>query len=405
MDLKSGYPYWAIKNGLMTAFPALRGDVHCDVAIVGGGITAALIARELAMHGHDVCVLEQRDIAWGSTAASTALLQYEIDVHFLDLAKRHGDENAALAYRACAAAIEQLRDVAREVRDVGFAQSDSLYYASRRRHVRVLQAEGAARRRIGLDSRWLDGDEVRARYGMDVPGALLTSQAARVDPYRMASRLFQRLERDGASIFDRSVVHDIDASPRRVVLHTETGARVTAKYAVLAAGYATQRWLDKPVARNRSSYAFISDPLEDGELDALADTIMWETARPYLYLRTTEDKRVLVGGEDDATDVPKRRDRRVESKAKRLQKRASELLPYLPAITPAFSWAGTFAETDDGLPYFGPHPKYGPRVLFAMAYGGNGITYSMLGGALLRARIERRAHPLATLFGFGRRPS
>ena len=108
MDLKSGYPYWAIKNGLMTAFPALRGDVHCDVAIVGGGITAALIARELAMHGHDVCVLEQRDIAWGSTAASTALLQYEIDVHFLDLAKRHGDENAALAYRACAAAIASL---------------------------------------------------------------------------------------------------------------------------------------------------------------------------------------------------------------------------------------------------------------------------------------------------------
>ena len=127
----------------------------------------------------------------------------------------------------------------------------------------------------------------------------------------MASRLFQRLERDGASIFDRSVVHDIDASSRRVVLHTEAGARVTAKHAILAAGYATQRWLDKPVARNRSSYAFVSDPLEDGELDALADTIMWETARPYLYLRTTEDKRVLVGGEDDATDVPKRRDRRV----------------------------------------------------------------------------------------------
>jgi len=38
----------------------------------------------------------------------------------------------------------------------------------------------------------------------------------------------------------------------------------------------------------------------------------------------------------------------------------------------------------------------------AMAYGGNGITYSVIGAELLRAGIERRAHPLARLFGFGR---
>lgn len=67
-----------------------------------------------------------------------------------------------------------------------------------------------------------------------------------------------------------------------------------------------------------------------------------------------------------------------------------------------FSWAGTFAETADGLPFFGPHDQWGPRVHFAMAYGGNGITYSMIGAQLLRAGIERRAHPLAGLFGFGR---
>ena len=71
-------------------------------------------------------------------------------------------------------------------------------------------------------------------------------------------------------------------------------------------------------------------------------------------------------------------------------------------MVPAFAWGGTFAETKDGLPWFGPHPQHGPRVLFAMAYGGNGITYSMLGAGLLRATIERRAHPLKALFGFER---
>jgi glycine/D-amino acid oxidase-like deaminating enzyme len=72
------------------------------------------------------------------------------------------------------------------------------------------------------------------------------------------------------------------------------------------------------------------------------------------------------------------------------------------AIVPAFSWAGTFAETADGLPFFGPHASLGPRVHFAMAYGGNGITYSRLGAGLLRARVERRGHPLARLFSFAR---
>ena len=52
MDLKSGYPFWAIKNGLMHAFPPLQQDLRCEVVVVGGGITAALIADELVQHGH-----------------------------------------------------------------------------------------------------------------------------------------------------------------------------------------------------------------------------------------------------------------------------------------------------------------------------------------------------------------
>ena len=62
------------------------------------------------------------------------------------------------------------------------------------------------------------------------------------------------------------------------------------------AGYAAQRWLAPRVARNRSSYAAISDPLGAGVLDAFRTTMAWETARPYLYFRITPDNRLLVGG-------------------------------------------------------------------------------------------------------------
>ena len=87
VDVQSGYPWWAVRNGLLYTFPPLLQDAACEVAVVGGGITGLLVARELAHHGHDVLVLERREYGWGSTAASTALLQYEIDFPLLARAR------------------------------------------------------------------------------------------------------------------------------------------------------------------------------------------------------------------------------------------------------------------------------------------------------------------------------
>ncbi|MFY2765138.1 NAD(P)/FAD-dependent oxidoreductase [Arenimonas sp. MALMAid1274] len=401
MDLKSGYPYWAVKNGLMHAFPRLREDADADVVVVGGGITGALIADELSRHGHEVMVVEQRDIGWGSTSASTSMLQYEIDEHLVDLAGKYGEDDALLAYRACDQAIDSLREVTRPFRDVEFAKQQSLYYASGLWQARGVRKEFELRERTGFDVEWLDRDALASRFRIDAPGAILSAQAARVDPYRLAYRLFMRLERSGARVYDRTRISDITPGSRGVRLVTEEGAVIRARHVVMAAGYASQKWLPKSVASNRSSYAFISDPMSPEALGFIADTLVWESARPYLYLRSTADGRLLVGGEDDTVDVPARRDARVEKKQARLQKKLAKVFPDLD-YTPAFAWAGTFAETEDGLPFFGPHPSLGPRVLFAMAYGGNGITYSMIGAALLRAGIEKRRHPLSALFSFKR---
>lgn len=401
MDLKSGYPYWSIRNGLIQAFPPLEADLQCDVLVVGGGITGALVADELSAHGHEVAVIEQRDIGWGSTAASTALLQYEIDTHLIDLARQYGEADAALAYQACAEALPQLREVTGGLRGVDFRQMDSVYLASKPRHVPVLQAEGAARRTHGLDARWLGREALQERIGIEGAGALLTRQAARVDPYCLTYRLLERVQRRGGHVHDRTVLHALDPTARGVTARTEDGIQIRAKHVVLAQGYANQKWLDTRVARNRSSYALITDPLHRDDLAALATTMVWESARPYLYLRSTGDGRLLLGGLDDTVDVPARRDRRVDGKSRKLLKGLKQWFPALDP-TPAFAWAGTFAETADGLPFFGPHPQWGPRVQFAMAYGGNGITYSTIGAGLLRATIERRRHPLQALFGFGR---
>ena len=401
MDLKSGHPYWAVKNGLMYAFPQLDTDLSCDVAVVGAGITGALIADELVNHGHEVVVLDQRDVCWGSTSASTALLQYEIDTHATDLARRYDQATALLAYQSSLNALGDIGAIADSVGNVDFARCDSLYYASGRADHPRLADEFSWRKRYGFPVRWLSRTDVKDEYGIRAPAAILSSVAARVDPYRLASRLLRRMKHLGTRIFDRTQVSSMTATEHAVELKTDRGMLIKARYAIIASGYESQLWLRQRVATNLSTYAYISDPIDRADLGCLRSTLLWESSRPYLYLRSTGDGRLLVGGEDDAHDIPARRERRVQRKAATLQRKVSRLFPHINA-RPAFAWAGRFAETSDGLPLFGDHPQYGARVLFALAYGGNGITYSMLGAGLLRARIEQRSHPLTDLFAFDR---
>lgn len=400
MDLKSGYPFWTVKNGLPAQFPPLLEDVRCDVAIVGGGITGALVAHALAAADLEVVVIEQRDIGWGSTAASTALLQYEIDNELAALAEQYGEERAVAVYRGCAGAIGSLEEIALPVAGSGFARVPSLYLASRPWHAARLRREGELRQRHGFALEVLERGELRERYGIGAPAALLTAVAGHVDPYRLAVGLLDALARRGVGVYDRTAMESFETTGEGVLLRTSHGATLRAKNLVLAAGYESQRHLKQQVATNHSSYALVTEPLRDGP-SWLRETLVWETARPYLYLRPTADGRLIFGGNDDHLDVPAKRDAMVGRKCASIRKKVARLLPGL-TLEPAFAWGGTFAETPDSLPYFGPHRELGPRVHFAMAYGGNGIVFSVLGAEILRARIRGENHKLMQFLSFDR---
>ena len=399
MDVKSGYPWWPVRNGLLRDYPPLLVDSQCDAVVVGAGITGALIARALIDAGLDTIVLDRRDVGWGSTAASTALLQYEIDTELLQLSKLVGEQHALAAYKACEAAVLELQAIADDVGDVGWREAPSLYLASSRRDARRLRPEFDARREAGFRAEWLDESALRERFGLVAPAAILSRPAAHVDPYRFTHRLLAQLCERGLRVFDRCEMVRWKPDAGALEIRTATGARVRAQWLVMAAGYESQSLLPQNVAKNRSSYAFVSEPLQ---LPAeFARCIGWETARPYLYWRSTDDGRLIVGGQDDRIDIPARRDWRIPRKVEKLLARLQELMPDVQPDV-GFAWAGPFAETEDGLPWFGAHPQLDPRVLFAMAYGGNGITYSAIGAHILANAMRGQSHPLAGLFGFAR---
>ena len=296
MDIISPSPFWPVRSGLLASYATLAHSVRCEVVIVGAGVSGALLADTLSATGYDVVVIDKRDVATGSTSASTALLQYEIDVSLMELARQRGEADAARAYRACARGVELIAERAASLDAAcGFERKQSIYLASDEKAARSLPAECEARQRAGLAVELWTKPEIEARFSFSAPAALHSTGAAQIDPYRFTHAMLARSAGRGCRIFDRTPEVTIESGVDRVVLKSGD-ATITAEWLVVAAGYEAVKLLPRRVVALKSSFALVSEPIADfsGWWDRC---LLWETAQPYCYLRTTDDGRfAIIGG-------------------------------------------------------------------------------------------------------------
>lgn len=392
MDLHDGTPFWPRRDGILGVRPRLREDLRCDVLVVGAGITGALVALELTRRGLDVAVVDRRDIGGGSTSASTSMLQYEIDELLTDLASSIGVENASTAYTQCARGIELVERATQAVGDnCGFRRSPSVFMAIKKRDIPTLKQEFDARTAAGFDVAWLDEETLRARWGLTGIAAIESSLGASVDPYALCFRALDTVLRRGGKIFERTQVDGFEFSARRARAITPAGT-ITAKHLVMATGYEVSDLLPQLPVTLHSSFALVTQPIDSLDRRYPDGLLFWDFDDPYLYGRTTDDMRLLIGGKDEDYRNPLRRSRALPSKARALAASIPKRLPDLEDVDVAFSWCGTFAGTPDGLAYIGSHSQF-PRCQFALGFGGNGITYSALAAQYIADAIDGTGLP------------
>ncbi|MBL9187864.1 MAG: FAD-binding oxidoreductase [Opitutaceae bacterium] len=400
MDLISGQPFWPLRNGLIASYPALDSSVECQVAVLGAGITGALVAWHLAEAGVDVVVVDKRDVATGSTAASTCLLQYELDVPLHRLVQRVGEDHAVRAYRACHVALGTLAKIDRRLGGGhGFKRTKSLQGASRAEHVPGLRRELLLRRRHGFAVEWWSRAQLNRLSTLPYPAALHVLDAAQVDGHRLTHALLRAAAGRGARIYDRTGVTRRTTTRHGITLRTDRGPIIRARRLIVATGYETAPYLADALTQLTSTFALVTEPRDEFS-GWPGNRLIWETARPYVYLRTTDDGRALIGGYDEPGCNPRRREALLPQKTARLVRRFGQLLPEAECEV-ACSWAGTFAETPDGLPYIGAHPRV-PHTLFALGYGGNGIVFSLIAAEIIRDLVCEGRSRDADLFRFER---
>ena len=400
MNLKAGYPFSLIKNGLVANYPKLEEKIRTDVVIMGGGISGALTAWHLAQKNISCIVVDARSIGLGSTCASTSLLQYEIDIPLYKLSSLIGVKNAARSYWLCQEAIDKLIHVATEIGFTDIQKKKSLYYAAAKKDVANLKKEFEARKQQGFRVQYLDEAAVFQMTGIAAPAALLSADAAQTDAYMFTHALHQHSIKKGLRVFDRTPIVSINHKKRSVELLTENGCRITAKKLVYATGYEVVNYIDKPIVKLKSTYATISEPLSAERPFWKNEMLLGNTADPYLYMRTTPDNRIMVGGRDEDFYSPGKRDKLIAAKTKKLTDDFNKVFPDINFI-PEFSWTGTFGSTKDGLPFIGPYKKL-PNSYFALGFGGNGITFSLIAAEMIVNLMTGKKNRNTAIFSFDR---
>lgn len=400
MKLNSGLPFSLLRYGLPFNYPKLSDPLSTEVAIVGGGISGALCAYYLTEAGVDCAIVDKRTIGLGSTAASTSLLQYEIDVSLNDLIKLRGERDAVRAYLLCNEAIFKLKQLCSHIDFADLRSTDSLYYGVTKKDEQRLKEECIARNKIGLNVRYFNADELNTAYSIDAYGAILSANAAYADAYALTHAILQYAIKKGLKVFDRSCVKTTRKTGRYLELITDDKVKIKSKHIIYATGYEATTMVKKKIVDLRSTYVTISESMSDCESLPFHKTLLWNTSDPYLYMRCTPDGRIIVGGRDDKFSSPSKRDAAIKSKTKSLANDFKKLFPKLDFV-PEFSWAGTFATTKDGLPFIG---KMSPRLnkYFALGFGGNGIIFSLIAAEFIRDSILGRRNPDEEIFRFDR---
>lgn len=402
MDLHSGLPYWIIKNSLYNYHQPLRKNLKIDVAIIGSGITGSLVAHELCEAGIPCAIFDKRTLATGSTAASTAQLQYEIDVPLSEMTEIVGEGIAVNAYHASLQSITDIENVLQSTGVGGdFKRVSSVYLASDRKGRKLLERELEAREKAGLPVEFLDREALLSVHRIKASAALKNGEAAQMDCYQAATGLIRyHQEKHGLPVYSPVEITGYEETKTGYTLKTADDKKISCQYVVIAAGFEAGQFLPKNVMELNSTYALVSKVVDKKQLWP-ERSLIWETKEPYFYMRTTLDNRMMIGGEDEPFKNPVVRDKLLRKKIRKLERQFKSVYPDIP-FEVDMAWCGTFSSTKDGLPYIGTWPGR-DRMFYALGYGGNGITFSMIAAQIIKNRLSGQHDDREALFGFDRK--
>ncbi|ADK04028.1 TPA: NAD(P)/FAD-dependent oxidoreductase [Bacillus anthracis] len=375
MNLITGKLFWN-RGVSVPCYPPLENDMICDVLVVGSGEAGAHIAYFLAKIGMSVMLIEKREIACGSTFANVGLLQFFHDKSLTSLIHTFGEEKGVRAYKLCYEALRTMEKVVSTLDiEPQFIPRNSLYYASKSEDVSSLQEEYNTLQKYGFPVEYFTEVDIKERYPFTKQAALYTHGDAEVNPYLLAHSLLHKANQMGAIIHEHTEALHIKKRQNDLICYTKTGNQIVAKNIIMATGYEALFGKKEKNTTVETSYAVVTNEIDQFE-GWHERSLIWETARPYLYFRTYKN-RIMVGGLDEAMQIQSIGDTKLLHKRDILINIVREMFPQYKNIQAEYYWAAAFGSSHDGLPILKEDKKI-HNLFYALLHGGNGTVYGMV---------------------------
>lgn len=377
--------YSLTPNRLLATLGAPKGEINCDVCVVGAGFTGLSAALELAQKGYSVVVLEAETIGAGASGRNGGHLQRGY-IH--SPATLAGKFDPATAKHMCNWSLEALGLLIARIQkhdikcDLKFGH---LTAAENDKHKKHLKEEIDAWAKIGHnDLQYLDEAETQGlvktkRY----TGGLFDPKGGHFHPLNYALGLARALQVAGGKIYEKSPVTEIrQGDPAKVF--TAQG-KITAKYVVLG-GMVNARGVEGLSSKviTATAHVIATEPLgpERAHNILTKDIAVIDANFIMNYFRLSEDRRLIFGGNCNYSD------RDYKGQDEWLRRRMVSLFPKLALVGLDHCWRGKLDITLNRLPHMG---RFSPNIFYAHGYSGHGVILSNMAGKLIADAVSGTA--------------
>jgi gamma-glutamylputrescine oxidase len=362
---------------------ALRGDIHADVCVVGGGISGLSAALHLAERGFSVALLEAEHLGFGGSGRSGGQTIFGYASGQEKLEKLVGEADARFMWDLTIEGMKLMRELIAKHSIACDYTPGHMHVGVKRRHDAELRAEvESLHDKYDYHSvRLLSHEELRGIVPSErYTTGIYDSNSGHLQPYKYTLGLARAAASAGVRIFENSWVTRLDIADSASAdnrVHTQSGT-VRARH-LLIAGNALLGALVPALARKLmavGTYIAATEVLGAERAAALITNnaavadINWVLD----YFRRSADHRLLFGGRVSYSGVDPFDSARV------LRKRITRVFPQLADTRIEYAWGGYVDITPNRAPHFG---RLGPNVYFLQGFSGHGMVLSGIAGKLV----------------------
>lgn len=360
----------------------LAYDLDVDVCVIGGGLAGLTVAREVALRGWSVALLEAERIAANASGRNGGMVLPGFSQRPERIVERVGLERAKALWTLSLDGVDYVRDAIEETAMPGVDPVDGWLHVQRAEGMeRAEDAAGLIGDTLGSEVEIWDIERVRAVLKSELYfQALHFPDAFHIHPLNYALGLAASAEKAGARIFEHTRALNIDPDGVRKRVET-TGARVRAHHVVLAGStnLAPLFPLVSEAVLPVENYITTTAPLGDRLREAVDFPGAVSDARGVPgYFRVVDGDRLMWGGRVGAGAATP------EGIARAMQRQIGKAFPQLGAVEIAHTWSGTMGFAMHRMPLI---CEVSPGLWVATAFGGHGINTSAMAGDLIARAI------------------